>query len=85
MLMLDEPTNHLDAEAITRLANHLKSRWQRMRAASWSYRMTRFGSFGEIPYRYLEARPHRRTSRAATRYILQRVERAAAEAKRRGT
>jgi len=27
VLMLDEPTNHLDVEAITWLANHLKSRW----------------------------------------------------------
>ena len=29
MLMLDQPTNHLDVEAITRLANHLKSRWSK--------------------------------------------------------
>ena len=27
--MLDEPTNHLDVEAITWLANHLKSRWSK--------------------------------------------------------
>ncbi|WP_326503536.1 ABC-F family ATP-binding cassette domain-containing protein [Rothia nasimurium] len=27
VLMLDEPTNHLDVEAITWLANHLKTRW----------------------------------------------------------
>ena len=29
VLMLDEPTNHLDVEAITWLANHLKSRWSK--------------------------------------------------------
>lgn len=29
VLMLDEPTNHLDVEAITLLANHLKSRWSK--------------------------------------------------------
>lgn len=27
VLMLDEPTNHLDVEAITWLANHIKTRW----------------------------------------------------------
>ena len=29
VLMLDEPTNHLDVEAITWLANHLKTRWSK--------------------------------------------------------
>ena len=29
LLLLDEPTNHLDVEAITWLANHLKSRWSK--------------------------------------------------------
>ncbi|GGH62923.1 ABC-F family ATP-binding cassette domain-containing protein [Rothia aerolata] len=29
VLMLDEPTNHLDVEAITWLANHLKTRWNK--------------------------------------------------------
>jgi len=29
ILMLDEPTNHLDMKAITWLANHLKTRWQK--------------------------------------------------------
>ena len=86
-LVLDEPTNHLDVEAITWLANHLKSRWSKNAGGLMVVTHDRWfldeicTDTWEVHNRIVEP-----FEGGYAAYILQRVERdrqaAAAEAKR---
>ena len=87
VLMLDEPTNHLDVEALTWLANHLKSRWSKTAGGLMVVTHDRWfldeicTDTWEVHDRIVEP-----FEGGYAAYILQRVERdrqaAAAEAKR---